>query len=68
MSTEPVTASAEEKRPAEEAAAIHEGDEDEKLQDARKQSTCFSAIIFLQMDDCRYHSRVLFCRLEPPIR
>jgi hypothetical protein len=51
MSTEPVAASAEEKQVAGEGTAMHEGSEDEKLQNARKQSMYLS-VIFLQMDDC----------------
>jgi hypothetical protein len=67
MSTEPVAASAEEKQVAGEGTATYEGSEDEKLQNARKQSVYFS-VVFLQISDSRLYSRVLFCRLEPAVR
>lgn len=54
MSTEPVTASAEEKQVAGEGAATHEGSEDEKLQNARKQSMYFPVNI-LQINDYRLY-------------
>jgi len=44
MSTEPAAVS-DEKKPGE-GAEIHEGSEDEKLQNARKQSMCFFSVIF----------------------
>lgn len=50
MSTEPVAASAEEKQVAGEGTAMHEGSEDEKLQNARKQIEFYFADSNLPFD------------------